>query len=186
MENLKAVEKLKNKTNISYEEARIALEEANWDILDAMIYLEKKGEIKKPSVSIYFTNENKKIHEENYRDSHEKAIVSYKGYKGYKKEGSSGGFFTLVCEAIDKCNNIFLEIKRDHLVMLKLPLTVMILLIIFAFWILIPLTIIALLFDIEFSLVGKNIDNSKVNYVFKVISTHVKEIKENFKKGYKR
>ena len=44
--NLKLIDKLKNKTNISYEEAKIVLEKSNWDILDAILYLEKKGKLK--------------------------------------------------------------------------------------------------------------------------------------------
>ena len=48
-ENIKLIEKLKDKANISYEDAKEALENSDWDILDAMIYLEKKGKIKRPS-----------------------------------------------------------------------------------------------------------------------------------------
>ena len=40
MEKIEVVDKLRNKTNISYEEAKKALENNNWDILDAMLYLE--------------------------------------------------------------------------------------------------------------------------------------------------
>ena len=59
MENHKLVDKLKNETNISYEEAKIVLERSNWDILDAFIYLEENGKVQKPSVSIFYTNEYK-------------------------------------------------------------------------------------------------------------------------------
>ena len=65
MESHKLVDKLKNETNISYEEAKIALEKSNWDILDAFVYLEEKGKVQKPSVSIFYTNEYK----ENYKYS---------------------------------------------------------------------------------------------------------------------
>lgn len=40
MDNFEKVEKLREKANVSYEEAKQALENCNWDILDAMIYLE--------------------------------------------------------------------------------------------------------------------------------------------------
>ena len=59
MEKYKLIDKLQNETNISYEEAKSALEKSNWDILDAMLYLEEKGRVKKPSVSIFYTNEYK-------------------------------------------------------------------------------------------------------------------------------
>ena len=43
MDNFEKVEKLREHANVTYEEAKEALENSNWDILDAMIYLEKNG-----------------------------------------------------------------------------------------------------------------------------------------------
>lgn len=178
MENLKIIEKLKDKANISYEEAKIVLEKSNWDILDAMLYLEDLGKIQKPSVSIYFTNEYNEDHKVNKNEIE-------KSYKSYKRENSFEGFFEEVCKIIDRCNNIFWEIKRDGRVIIKLPLTVMILLIIFTFWISIPVAICALFFGIEFSLRGPDIDTNEVNRLFKSLSNNIEKIKEYCKKGYK-
>lgn len=41
MERKEMIEKLMNKAKVSYEEAESALEKNNWDLLDAMIYLER-------------------------------------------------------------------------------------------------------------------------------------------------
>ena len=65
MEKLKLVDKLKNKANISYEEAKDALEKSNWDMLEAMLYLEAHGKVQKPSLSIFYTNESKESYNEN-------------------------------------------------------------------------------------------------------------------------
>ena len=46
MDNFEKVEKLVQKANVSYEDAKQALEEANGDMLDAMIALEKQGKVK--------------------------------------------------------------------------------------------------------------------------------------------
>ena len=46
MDNFEKVEKLRQHANVSYEEAKEALERSDWDILDAMIYLEKTGKVK--------------------------------------------------------------------------------------------------------------------------------------------
>lgn len=59
MEKLKLVDKLKNKANISYEEAKDALEKSNWDMLEAMLYLEAHGKVQKPSL-VYFIQMNPK------------------------------------------------------------------------------------------------------------------------------
>ena len=64
MERFRLVDKLKDKENISYEEAKTILEENNWDILDSMIYLEEIGRVKKPSVSVFYTNDYKESYKE--------------------------------------------------------------------------------------------------------------------------
>jgi hypothetical protein len=62
MDNFEKVEKLREHANVTYEEAKNALENSNWDILDAMIYLEQNGKVKGPEKSSYTTQtENIKI-----------------------------------------------------------------------------------------------------------------------------
>ena len=175
MGNHKLIDKLKNETNISYEEAKIALEKSNWDILDAFVYLEEKGKVQKPSVSIFYTNEYK----ENYKYSE---ITNNKdqenNYNNAKKDNAFEGIFVKVCKIIDTCNNIFFEIKKENKVFLRIPVTVIIVLLIFAFWIIIPLYIAGLFFDIEFSLSGKKVEINKINHILKVISENIKKVKD--------
>ena len=45
MTNFEMVETLREKANVSYEEAKDALEQSNWDLLDAMLLLEKAGKV---------------------------------------------------------------------------------------------------------------------------------------------
>ena len=45
MDNLEKVDKLRERANVSYEEAKAALEANGWDLLDAMVYLEKADEL---------------------------------------------------------------------------------------------------------------------------------------------
>jgi hypothetical protein len=181
MEKVKLVDTLRDKTNISYEEAKSVLENNNWNILDAMLYLEEHGRVKKPSVSIFYTNEYK----ESY--TNQKEVVNIKEDRdnnNSKSRNNFGGIFEAICKAIDTCNNIFVEIRRRGRVLLKLPLTVLILLLFFAFWIIIPLMIVGLFFDIEFLVLAKSVNTDKVNKVFSEISKNVQNIKEKFKKGF--
>lgn len=177
MENIKVVEKLKKKFNISYEEAKLALEKTNWDILDAVVYLEEVGRIPKPFRSNYFSNESNDSYEESASKND-----NFKEDKYTKKESLHQGAFEAICKFIDKCNNIFFKIKRYDNELINLPLTVMLVLVLFAFWIIIPSAIVALFFEIEFSVQGKNIESSKVNNVFKELSEGVRKIKEEFNK----
>lgn len=177
MDKLKLVDKLRKKANISYEEAKVVLENNNWDILDALLYLEENGRIEKPSVSIFYTNET--------RYSGEIQVIRKNEEYKYKASNSFQGIFETICKFIDTCNNIFLEIKKENKVFLKIPLTVVILLSFFMFWIIIPLIIVGLFFDIEFYIYANSVNTNKVNKVLSEISGYVKDIKEKFKKGVK-
>ncbi|MCX0392277.1 ubiquitin [Clostridium perfringens] len=177
MEKLKLVDKLKNKANISYEEAKDALEKSNWDMLEAMLYLEAHGKVKKPSISIFYTNESKESYNENGEVVNLKEDINE---NNFENKNSFEGVFEAICKAIDTCNNIFIEIIRNSRVILKIPFTVLIVLLFFAFWIVIPLMIIGLFFNMEFLVSSKKIDVDKINKVFKETSKVVKDVKGKF------
>lgn len=177
MEKLKLVDKLKNKANISYEEAKDVLEKSNWDMLEAMLYLEAHGKVEKPSLSIFYTNESKESYNENGEEVNLKEDTNE---NNFENKNSFEGVFEAICKAIDTCNNIFIEIIRNSRVILKIPFTVLIVLLFFAFWIVIPLMIIGLFFNIEFLVSSKKIDVDKINKVFKETSKVVKDVKGKF------
>ena len=56
MDEFEKVEKLREKANVSYEEARDALRASDGDILDAMVYLEKLGKVEAPKESSHTTS----------------------------------------------------------------------------------------------------------------------------------
>lgn len=177
MEKLKLVDKLKNKANISYEEAKDVLEKSNWDMLEAMLYLEAHGKVEKPSLSIFYTNESKESYNENGEEVNLKKDTNE---NNFENKNSFEGVFEAICKAIDTCNNIFIEIIRNSRVILKIPFTVLIVLLFFAFWIVIPLMIIGLFFNMEFLVSSKKIDVDKINKVFKETSKVVKDVKGKF------
>lgn len=177
MEKLKLVNKLSEKTNISYEEAKTVLENNNWDILDSILYLEENGIVKKPSVSIFYTNEAR--HSERIKETRNDEENKY------KTNNSVEGIFEAICKFIDICNNIFVEIKSKEKSFLRIPLTVVIILSFFMFWIIIPLIVIGLFFDIEFYVYSNNVNTNNANRILNQISKNVKIIKEKLKKGDK-
>lgn len=175
MESYKLIEKLKNETNISYEEAKIALEKSEWDILDAFLYLEEMEKIPKASVNIYYTNEEK-----DNKNSREIFINKNQNntYNNEKKENKFEGLFVRVCKIIDTCNNIFFEMKKENKTFLRIPITVVILLLLFVFWLAIPLFILGLFLNIEFSISGNGAEINKINHVLKVMSSNMKKSKK--------
>lgn len=181
MEKLRMIEELKNKVNISHEEAENALENNQWDILDAIVYLEQRGVIRKPVTSVFYTNQYEKTH------SNTEVLNLKKDEKdnNSKHKKRSEGFFEVVCKIIDNFNNIFIEIRRHGDIILKIPVTVLILLVFFAFWMIIPLIIVGFIFDIEFFVKAKCFNPDKVNEILAEISKNIKLIKAKIKKGNK-
>lgn len=55
MDELEKVEKSREKTGVTYEDAKKALEETNWNLLDEIMHLEKAGKTKKPRMEVYTT-----------------------------------------------------------------------------------------------------------------------------------
>lgn len=182
MDKFKLVEKLKDKANVSYEEAKDALESSNWDILDAMLYLEEHGNVEKQSIREIYTNEYNK----SYSNEEDLNKDKEKKYSNNSKDNIDfQGIFEFICRAIDTSNNIFLEIKRRGVVLLKFPLTVIILLLFFTFWVTIPIMITGLFFEVEFFLATKRVDEEKVdkiNKVFAELSKGAKDILRKFTK----
>ena len=55
MEMMEKVERLREKANVTYEEAKAALEETGGDLLDAVVLLERQGKVKEPAQSTFST-----------------------------------------------------------------------------------------------------------------------------------
>ena len=45
MEHYEMVENMRTKSNVTYEEAKAALEASDWDMLDALVMLESEGKV---------------------------------------------------------------------------------------------------------------------------------------------
>ena len=66
MEHMEMVEKLREKANITIEEAKVVLEKNNWDMLDALIELERQGKIA-DGVKMSTENQNSAAYERSVR-----------------------------------------------------------------------------------------------------------------------
>ena len=56
MEMIEKVERLREKADVTYEEAKAALEQSDGDLLDAMVLLERQGKVRKPAQSTFSTD----------------------------------------------------------------------------------------------------------------------------------
>ena len=172
MERIEMVEKLMSKANVSYEEAQQALEKNNWDLLDAMVYLERQGKVKtsQENKSIVLTKESSEDKKE-------------------KKQGGVGAMFGRVCRfvknLIKKGNENYFEINKEGEKPIKISLTISTLLLIIAFWPVVVLLVVGLFLGYKYSLTGLDIKCDTVNDILGKASSSAEDIKNDFNREYR-
>lgn len=107
------VERLKAKAGVTYEEAKNALEESDWDLLQAMIDLENKGK---------FQNQGQT--EEKKMENTKKKFDANTAESWLVKAGN------WIKEIVDKGNRNHIIVKKDQKQVQEIPLTVAALLLI--------------------------------------------------------
>ncbi|MDY0234759.1 MAG: DUF4342 domain-containing protein [Gudongella sp.] len=166
MITMEQVEKLREKTGITYEEAKKVLEQTDGDLLEALILLERENKVKPPSGGGTY-NSNEETKQESSEKSQNEG--SKKKAKAKQKEDSLsfgelvGSFFNWMGKAFNKGNANDFEVNKDGKNVIRLPLTVLVLLLIFTFWFVIPLMIIGLIFGFRYSFSGPDLEKTKVN-----------------------
>lgn len=163
MTTLEQVEKLREKANVSYDEAKAALDAANGDLLEALIFLEKEGKVNAPSSGGYYSSEKvgSTSTEPQKENNGEKQSRDYSNGESFSSLMKRFGNFCL--KVIRKGNTNYFEVLLGQESKALLPVTVLVLLLIFAFWITIPLIIIGLFFGFRYRFNGPDFNGNKVN-----------------------
>ena len=168
MTQLEMVEKLREMANISFEEAKNTLERNNWDMLDAVIELEKTGRTVK-NTSSYST------HVEAPKNT-EKRDCS-----GFKKVWK--WVVALLKKGID---NKFV-VSREPEDVLVVPVLLLIVLLLCLPYLTVILLIIGLLLKFRYSFRGEDLGKQEVNSVFDKAADYAENLKsyvnENKQKG---
>ena len=174
MVDFEKVEKLVQKANVSYEDAKNALEAANGDMLDAIIALEKAGKVNSQAS---FTTTSPETSP--YKDV--PAVVDQTN----KTEGKS--FFKDLGAAIKRGFRYTVDnsvrVVRNDVEVIKLPLWISIIAMLAAWELLLIVIVISLFFDCRYSVVGKD-DANEVNRVIDQASTFAGKVKESWNESF--
>ena len=176
MELLEKVEKLRQKANVSYEEAKEALDKANGDLLDAMIMLEKEGKTEAPKTESYSTDyESSKKYPAVIDECHNK--------KKSEKESINDWWITKkIKELWKKGNENFLIIERNEETVLNIPVWVFILILLLAWHVSLVVIIVSLFLGCHYRFEGKA-DLEKVNNAARAVEDAATTVKEEFTKN---
>lgn len=171
MDQLEKVEKLRERANVSYEEAKEALEASDWDLLDAMVYLEKKGKVEAPG------------QESSSSGDEAPQYVSVKEKVEEQEKESQEGLLTKlakICKVLFRMSkeNSFCVNRHDK-ELIRIPAWVLILALLFAWKIVLPAVVIALFFDCRYSFSGKD-DLSPANKAMDKASEFAGKVKSEF------
>ncbi|MCL2147173.1 MAG: hypothetical protein FWH52_05130 [Synergistaceae bacterium] len=180
MTTLEMVEKLREKANVTYDEAKEALESCGNDLLEAMILLEKQGKIRPPQSGGYYNSKQGSTSGDGY--------YQY-GYHGaYHKESPASDFFSrlfkLCARLIHKANTNSLEVRRHDKYIIALPLSILIIFIIFFTSITIPLLVIGLFFGFRYSFRGDDIEKTNFNSAMDTAADAVESIKDEITNSF--
>ena len=182
MDEFDKVEKLRQRANVSYEEARDALRACNGDLLDAMVYLEKLGHVKAPEKSTVSTSSEEKEHYENVPE----AVVRSQSTASDPSFGHQLGI--LIKTALRKSIDNFIVVSHKGEEKFRLPILVAIILLFMFNVVTLTAVIVSLFFDVNYRFEGKD-DLSKMNNVINQAGTRASEwmaettAKENEKKA---
>lgn len=146
MTQYEMTEKLSEKMGVSMEEAKAALEAADWDMLDAALRLEQAHGAKQQT---YSTEQAPRVEEKIENEANWKTML--------KKIG--GGIAKLIA-----CGNRNrLEVRRKDKLVLELPVTALVILLVLAFWVSLPLLVIGLFTGFRYSFNGPELGKEAVN-----------------------
>lgn len=155
-------------------EKLIALEASGDDLLDALIYLERKGKVQPPP------------NDGNYSSSQQAEPAKETAGSGLANTTENGEIFTGTLNRffkwcgrmIAKGNENLFEVRRNGKYVIAVPITILALFLFFAFWFIVPLVVIGLFFGYRYTFKGPDLDKTDVNRVMGTAA----DAAENFKK----
>jgi len=159
MDKLEQIEKLRERAQVSYDEARIAYEQADGDLLDALIILERQGKVASPKGGGYHRSEqtvSEPVNEEKEKEEDSRG-------RRNKNEEANNNFkealekiWKFFSGLVKKGNETSFEILKDKEHMASFPVTVLALLLLFAPWVTLPLIVIGLFFGFHYQFVSND------------------------------
>ncbi|NLC53631.1 MAG: DUF4342 domain-containing protein [Firmicutes bacterium] len=153
--------------NISYEEAKKALEEAEGDLLEAVIKLEKENKIQRPEAAGYYNSQTEERREDDRSHSRRNKRPHNEG-RSFRELVTT--FLRWCRRMIHKGNINSFEVIQDDSRIITLPVTVLVLFLLFAFWVVIPLLILGIFFGYRYRFSGPDLDKPEVNQAMEKVT----------------
>ena len=164
MEKIEMVEKLREKTGISAEEAWTALEKNNWILVDTMLWLEQEKHIPSQTATASSAGETGQY-------------LPVNPTMGDKKNDDSFG--TKLMRLLEESLNHFLVLRREGKVVLRLPVLILVILLLAAFYVVVIRLLVGLFCGCQFALEGPRVKaDDEVNKAMKAAEEAARKMKD--------
>lgn len=185
--SLEAVEKLHEKTGASYEACRDALEQSGGDLLDAVIHLERWGQSRSAGKGGEYTTQPV----ESAAEAVKRVLALPVAERGKKGKRTEAEWKEWAREIGDMGRGLLrhstvnqLEVWRHDALLTSVPVLILALLIILAFWITIPLLILGPFIGCRYRFVGPDLGKDSINNVMNNVSATVDGVVDQVKREF--
>lgn len=179
MEMIEKVDKLRERANVSYEEAKDALDRSNGDILDAMILLEREGKTFRPGAENY--NTAYAAGAENARRFENTGA----GAADANRAGNGRTFGEKIKALIHKSTVNYLAIDRKGERIMRIPILGVIFILIFAWYAAIIAVVVSLFLECKYSFEGQD-DMKAANDVCNKAGDLAEQVKDKVVSEYNK
>ena len=180
--SLEQVERLREKADISYEEAKTLLEQTGGDLLEALILLERQGRVERPGGGFYTTRPQ----------GEERPLSGPLGVGDYwrrtRTDTTKMSWRDRLREVWDTLVNVLrhstenqFEVWRRGELMTSIPVLILIILVIVAFWISLPLLVVGLIIGCRYRFSGPDLGKENINNAMNTVSETVDDMVDSVK-----
>lgn len=164
MTNFEMVEKLCEKANVTYEEAKAALEAADWDLLDAIVYLEQEGKVKKSS---------------SHHSTQAEPAEEEEAPKAVPLRAQLKKLWHLFLRLLRVGNENHLVVSHKNKQVFSLPVTVVVILLICSCMGVLVAVGVSLFFGVRYSIKGEQLGTEAVNNAMQKATDVAEQMKES-------
>ncbi|MBR2836397.1 MAG: DUF4342 domain-containing protein [Coriobacteriales bacterium] len=178
MDKFEKAEKICEKTGVSFEDARAALEACDYDMLDAIVWLEQRGKTM-PQTASYTTAD---AWQPTSADEMSRAQSDYERATSRPQVSQALGRIWEVLKRLARkgIDTTFVVTRHGNQVM-RMPVLVLVVLLIFAFWFVLPALAIGLFCDLKYRFEGINPVTVDINDLVDKAADGVDNLKRDVK-----
>ncbi len=145
MDHFEMVEKLSQKAGVTFEEAKAALENSDWDMLDALVALEAAGKVKSNADTAAYSTQPQPVKQPQHQSGRQEFV------SGLQK------LWNFICLLFKKGNANFFSIYRHQDEVVTMPVTVLLLLVILGWPLSMILLVIGLFCGLRYKFSGPDL-----------------------------